>query len=197
VHNLDKDQTGFPTVTCAATDGTTAQACGCRDAARHGDPHPQDQSGWQRGRVDHRADRAAEADMSPMNLWRRVRGRVTGEGDDRGAALVYAMLFITVVSVGIAAVVSLASANLRATTAVRDQANQVAAAEDAAQLAIDKLRHSTWAGVGDCLGTNNVIEFQNFYQAATGPADSASVRCGSTPTTPSAPLPTSGRGLAW
>jgi len=32
VHNLDKDQTGFPTVTCAATDGTTPQSCGSATA---------------------------------------------------------------------------------------------------------------------------------------------------------------------
>ena len=115
--------------------------------------------------------------MTPTALWRRARARVAQAGDDRGAALIYAMIFITVVAVVIAAVISLASANLRATVAVRSQATETAGADGAAQAAINQLRRDLYTGATTCLGASNQLALPNFYQPASGPADSAVVTC--------------------
>jgi hypothetical protein len=78
-----------------------------------------------------------------MRLWR---------SDDTGASLVFALVFISVISILVISVLSLADASLRATIKLRDQAAQAAAAEGAANVAINALRESTYTGGGGCFG---------------------------------------------
>jgi hypothetical protein len=107
-------------------------------------------------------------------------GRRLGRGgrDDTGASLVFALLFITIVATGIAAMLGLADASLRATIAVRKQAAQSSDADGAAQVAINQLRLGTYAGTGNCFGATATLTLNNFYQpAGGGPADSAIVAC--------------------
>ncbi len=113
--------------------------------------------------------------MRPLHsrLWRRLPVR----GDDRGAALIYALLFVTVIAIAIAAVMALADANLRTTRAMRDQAAVAAAADGAAQLAINTLRSGTYVGpASDCF-TTSTVELQDFYQPPDGSNLSARVEC--------------------
>ena len=57
-----------------------------------------------------------------MRPLRRLSHRVRAGERERGATLVYALLFITVISVVVAAVASTAGARLRTTVNLRDQA---------------------------------------------------------------------------
>ena len=82
--------------------------------------------------------------MTPGWLKRRLPMR----GDERGTSLVYALLFTTIIAVVIAAVIGLASTNLRATRALRQQAAEAAAADGAAKVAINTLRVGDYNGSG-------------------------------------------------
>lgn len=108
-------------------------------------------------------------------LWRRMPVR----GDERGAALIYALLFVTVIAIAVAAVLTLADTNLRTTRAMRQQAAQAAAADGAAQVAINALRQGTYAGAGDCFGPSGggTMELPSFYPQQDGPALSTRVEC--------------------
>jgi hypothetical protein len=99
--------------------------------------------------------------------------------DDRGAALVIALIFVTVVVVVMAAVLAYADANIRATVALRRQASTAAAAEAAAEIAINALRKGNYNGTsGDCFGTlGNTMTLPNLHPAAGGASDSAVVTC--------------------
>ena len=72
--------------------------------------------------------------------------------DDSGASLVFALVFITVISLVVIAVLSLADASMRATIKLRGQAAESAAAEGAANVAVNALRESTYTGSGGCFG---------------------------------------------
>jgi Tfp pilus assembly protein PilE len=108
----------------------------------------------------------------------RLRERAPARGDDRGATLIYALIFVTVIAILAAAVLSLADANLRTTRAVRDQAAQAAAADGAAQVAINDLRNGTYFGppASNCFATS-ALDLQNFYQPPAGSSLSARVEC--------------------
>jgi hypothetical protein len=98
---------------------------------------------------------------------RRVRLR-----DDSGASLVIALLFVTVVALVMGAVLSVADSNFRATVAMRSQAAQAAAADGAAQLAIDALRHGSYNGLsGACFGAgpgaSNTLNLSGFTGASS------------------------------
>ncbi|MFG2038626.1 hypothetical protein [Dactylosporangium sp. NPDC048998] len=99
--------------------------------------------------------------------------------DDSGAALVLALVFITVVAVVIATVLSFADTSIRTTVNLRDQAAEAAAADGAAQIAINDLRRGTFKGAdGDCFGDRKPSRpLPNFYQASSGSAYSAYVTC--------------------
>jgi len=110
-------------------------------------------------------------------MTRKARVRL---GDDSGASLVIALLFVTVVALVIGAVLSIADSNFRATVALRNQSAQAAAADGAAQLAIDALRHGTYNGQGGaCFGSgagaSNTLDLSGFA-AATSPM-TATVTC--------------------
>jgi hypothetical protein len=116
--------------------------------------------------------------------------------DDEGAALVIALIFITVVAVVVAAVLALADTGLRTTIALRDQAANAAAADGAAQLAIDSIRHSTYTGPGTCFSGGNSLSLSNYYQPPTGAADSAVITCSQDTGRSVAPNTLSGPGWA-
>src|SRR5690242_6184419 len=100
---------------------------------------------------------------------------------DSGAALVFALIFITVVSVAIAALLSYADANLRATVALHNQVAQVAAAEGAAQIAIESMRRGTYIAGPNCLAGTDTMNVN--YNDASGAAHSAVVSCAPDTTT--------------
>jgi hypothetical protein len=114
--------------------------------------------------------------------------------DDRGTSLVLALVFITVGSLAVMAVLGFADANARSTRLLRDRANEVAAAEAAANIGINNLRKSPYAGTGDCLGTGNTLPLPTFYQRQGGSTDSARVVCelDTSLTTPPFVLPAQG-----
>jgi hypothetical protein len=103
-----------------------------------------------------------------------VRARVRG---DDGATLVVALIFITVVALGIAVTLSFADTSLRTTQALRDQAAAVANADGAAQVAINELRRGDYTGTGNCFGGQASLLLRDFYRRPSGPADSAFVTC--------------------
>jgi hypothetical protein len=97
--------------------------------------------------------------------------------DDKGASLVLALIFITVVAVVMGVVLSYAETNLRTTVAMRGQAARAAAADGAAKVAINQLRRGTYDGTGDCFGTaGTTLPLPSFYTVA-GTAGSAAVSC--------------------
>jgi hypothetical protein len=98
-------------------------------------------------------------------------------GNESGAALIYALLFITVIAIAIAAVLTLADASLRTTRAMRDQAAIAAAADGAAQLAINALRNGSYTGPANNCFTTSALELANFYQPPDGSNLSARVEC--------------------
>ncbi|GAA2330597.1 hypothetical protein GCM10010170_008650 [Dactylosporangium salmoneum] len=99
--------------------------------------------------------------------------------DDSGAALVLALVFVTVVAVVIATVLSFAATSIRATLNLRDQAAEAATADGAAQIAINTLRQGTFDGTaGKCFGaTQPSLTLKGFYQASSGSTYSAYVTC--------------------
>jgi hypothetical protein len=104
-------------------------------------------------------------------------------GDDRGASMVLALAFITVVSLVIMATLTFADASMRATIALRGNVAQTAAAQGAAQVAINDLRASTYVGTdGNCFDTSASRALDNFYQRASV-TDSARVECTLDPST--------------
>lgn len=117
--------------------------------------------------------------MTSRPTWLRwLQRRMPHSGDDRGAAMIYAMLFVTVIAVAVAAVLGLAEANIRATEQLRVQAAQNAAADGAAQVAINELRRGTFVGPeGDCFTSGATLQVPNVTQVQGGGTLSAVVRC--------------------
>ena len=109
--------------------------------------------------------------------------------DDSGATLIVALIFITVVSVVVAVVLSLTDSSIRTTLALRGQASDAASVDGAAQIAINALRQGIYdASAGACFDagggvTSDTLTLTNFYQPASGPAYSAAVTCEPDPTT--------------
>jgi len=115
---------------------------------------------------------------TPSAVARTALRRATRSGDS-GATLLMALIFITVVAVVIGAVLSFVDVSLRTTVAMRAQAAQAAAADGAAQVAINTLRASTFraGGTGTCFSGGATLQLANFYQPATGGPYSATVDC--------------------
>jgi hypothetical protein len=120
--------------------------------------------------------------MTPMNRWRgrlpRAAVRRLARSDDSGATLVLALIFITVVSVVIAAVLSFVDTSMRTTIAVRDEAAKAAAADAAAQIAINAIRKSGYVsgGAGSCQDQIPSSSLNGFYTQG-GTTYSAAVTC--------------------
>jgi hypothetical protein len=90
------------------------------------------------------------------------------------------------------AVLGLAEAGMRSTLALRDHAAETAAAEGAAEVAINQLRTDGYVGSGNCFGaTGNSLPLDGFYPRS-GTSDSARVDCtndATVTTTPGQPVP--------
>src|SRR5262245_7410482 len=137
-------------------------------------------------RAGHTADRRphwpAETDMTHRAGLAATDGpELARPRRDEGATLIVALIFTTVVSMVIAVVLSFADTSVRTTLALRDQGAETAAADGAAQVAINQLRLGTYDGTGGgCFqgsGPSNELRLSNFYQAQTGPLGSAVVTC--------------------
>lgn len=87
-----------------------------------------------------------------MSAWRRL-----WRSDDSGASLVFALIFITIISVVVAAILTLAETSVRSTIRLRGEAGEAAAAEGAANIAINALRESTYVGTGGCFGATSQL----------------------------------------
>ena len=84
-----------------------------------------------------------------------------GRRDESGAALILALILITVVAVVTSAVLSLDNTNVRATVGLRTQASTASTADGAAQVAINTIRKSTYGFL-----TNGA----NCFQPANSPS---------------------------
>ena len=98
-------------------------------------------------------------------------------GNEDGATLILALIFITVVAVTVAAVLALADTNIRATVQLRNQAAETAGAEAAGQIALDKLRHSGYLSGTACFDGSDTLTLDNAYKYPDGSALPVSVTC--------------------
>jgi hypothetical protein len=127
---------------------------------------------------------------------RFLAARRTRLADDSGVSLIFALIFITVVAVITGAVLTLIDANLRTTTAMREQAAEAAVADGAAQIAINQLRTSSYlGGTGDCFGVGNpTLSPEKVYSGTPGSSATTMVTCDTdTKKTDLAPINTANR----
>lgn len=99
--------------------------------------------------------------------------------DDQGAVLILVLMLITVVAIGIAALLSLADTSVVTTEMVRAQAAAAYAADGAGKTAVNGLRTDTFNGAsGQCITSGSAWLLPNFYPGTTGAAaSSAYVSC--------------------
>jgi len=114
-----------------------------------------------------------------------LKQRLQRKKDDTGAALVIALLFITVVAVTVAGVLAYADANVRATEALRDQASIAATADAAAEVAINAMRQlPVDPDRTTCFASGNTFDPGALHEASSGGgSDSAFVECETDSTT--------------
>jgi hypothetical protein len=127
----------------------------------------------------------------------RIRA-VTAEGEDRGAALLLALILITVIALVTAALLSFSDTSIRTTVALRAQGSSVYAADGAAQAAINAMRKGTFNNDstqgGKCFGSgasaSTTLPLPNFFPGTTGSAaTSAIVSCVPDPASAPSPYP--------
>jgi len=105
------------------------------------------------------------------------------KSDDRGAALVLALIIVLVFAIGLSALLTFSDTSIRSTVALRDQASVNYDADGAAQVAINQLRKDNFNGAAGGCNTAATLVLPNFYPAtATAPAASAAVKCTPDPT---------------
>jgi hypothetical protein len=118
--------------------------------------------------------------MTRTNGWRgsmpRAAARRLARSDESGATLIFALIFITVVSVIVAAVLSFVDTSMRTTLAVRRQAATAAAADGAAQVAINHVRTNDYivGHGGTCV---DGLSFPPTFYQQGGTSYSAAVTC--------------------
>lgn len=107
----------------------------------------------------------------------RALSRRVARSDDSGATLIIALLFTTVVALAIAAVLSYVDTSLRTTVAVRGEANAAAAADGAAQVAVNTIRDGNYSGdTGQqCFTGGGSLPLPGYYPSGGG--YSATVVC--------------------
>jgi hypothetical protein len=113
---------------------------------------------------------------SKRRMWFSERLSAMRRNED-GATLILALIFVTIIAVTIAAVLALANANIRATVELRKQAAETAGAEAAAQIALDKLRHSGYLSGTACFDGSDTLTLNNAYKYPDGSTLPASVTC--------------------
>ncbi len=99
--------------------------------------------------------------------------------DESGASLVMVLVLVTVIALGVTAVLSLADTSVRTTVELRDQAAAIYDADGAMQTAVNSIRNSDYHnGTGqNCFGGSNTLTLNNFSSS-----DSAAVTCSPDPT---------------
>ena len=99
--------------------------------------------------------------------------------DDSGAALIVVLVVITVIALGLSALMSFTDTSIRTTVALRDQATATYNADGAMQAAVNGIRKSGYNGSPGqhCFGATDTLPLPNFYGA-----DSAAVSCTADPT---------------
>ena len=122
-----------------------------------------------------------------------IRRRRSALDDDSGSVLVISLVIITVVGLVVAALLSYADANVKATVALRAQAAEAATAEGAAQVALEVLEDNSYnndlgsSTYPQCFGPgagDDVLALSNLIPGSTGAAaNSAAVRCSPDPST--------------
>ena len=103
-----------------------------------------------------------------------MRRRVP-QGDDSGAALILALLLLTVFAVIIASLLTFADTSVRSTVQLRAQATNAYSADGAVQAAINNIRKGTYnnsTGQSCFSSGSNTLVLPNFYGV-----DSAAVQC--------------------
>ncbi len=104
-----------------------------------------------------------------------IRARRRGE---EGAALVLALILVTVIALALGALLTRTDTSVRVTVGLRDQAAATYDADGALQAAINNLRNSSYndSPGQKCFGSSNTLQLDNFYGA-----DSAAVTCAADP----------------
>ncbi|MDX6241319.1 MAG: hypothetical protein QOG10_6143 [Kribbellaceae bacterium] len=111
-----------------------------------------------------------------------MRRRFLRTSDDEGAALVMVLIIVTVLALGLSALLSLSDTSIRATVGLRGQAAATYNADGAMQAAINNLRNSSYndASGQKCFGSgvtaSNTLHLDGFYGS-----DSAAVDCAADP----------------
>jgi hypothetical protein len=109
--------------------------------------------------------------MIRRRLWAR-------RSDDRGTSLVLALIFISVGSLVLMAVLALADTSMRATIRLSSQADDTSLAEGAANVAINALRkNGTFGATWSCFNGGKTLSLPNFYQLPDGTPVSAYATC--------------------
>ncbi|WAX57114.1 hypothetical protein M6B22_21745 [Jatrophihabitans cynanchi] len=101
------------------------------------------------------------------------RARPSGDG---GVTLILALIIITTIALVIGATLSLATTNVKATVALRDQAATSYSADGAAQVAVNQLRTGTFPGA-NCTATATQSLLGFFPATSTVAAGNAAVQC--------------------
>ncbi|SDP25453.1 hypothetical protein SAMN04515671_3432 [Nakamurella panacisegetis] len=97
--------------------------------------------------------------------------------DDSGAALIVALIIVTVFGLIIGATLTFADTSIRATVQLRDQGAVAYAADGATKAAVNSIRNSTFTGTsGQCFGASGTLNLAGFYAAR-----SAAVTCAPSP----------------
>ncbi|HEU5270479.1 MAG TPA: hypothetical protein VFU36_11200, partial [Jatrophihabitans sp.] len=122
-----------------------------------------------------------------------MAGRLRSLRDESGATLIIVLLLVTVVSLVVAATLSLTDTSIRTTIAVRGQAANSYDAQGAVDAAINTLRSNSYnndvtsPSYPKCFGntaTSDALVLPNFYPGSTGgAASSAAVTCSPDPDT--------------
>jgi hypothetical protein len=101
-----------------------------------------------------------------------VTARLRLSGDDSGASLIIAMIFVTLVGMVSGVLLSFADTGVDTTIQLRKQSAAASAADGAAQVAINTLRKSSYSNAAgqSCFGASNGLSLPNFPAAGAGSA---------------------------
>jgi hypothetical protein len=107
-----------------------------------------------------------------------MKSRFASARREDGAALVLVLILVTVIALGLAALLTRSDTGIRATVGLRDQAAATYNADGAMQAAVNNLRNSTYnhAAGQTCFNGSDTLQLNGFYGS-----DSAAVTCQADP----------------
>jgi hypothetical protein len=99
-----------------------------------------------------------------------MRSRFARPRNENGATLVLALIFVTLIGMSTAVLLTFSDASIRATVELRKQATETSTADGAAQVAINTLRKGVYTNAAgqSCFGTADTLLLANFPSSATG-----------------------------